>query len=125
METENERENSPKKPRTPADTILEPKSVKSGQDTKDNDSIDSAYQTKLRSAIELATAKTPKNIGKNVNESNLTKQFDDALELDKSTDEDDENIEIEVLSGGGGRHDDDNEYDENFVTFKELRNEEE
>ena len=97
METENERENSPKKPRTPADTILEPKSVKSGQDTKDNDSIDSAYQTKLRSAIELATAKTPKNIGKNVNESNLTKQFDDALELDKSTDGDDENIEEEIV----------------------------
>ena len=71
--------------------------MKSGQDTKDNDSIDSAYPDKLRSAIELATAKTPKNIGKNVNESNLTKQFDDALELDKSTDEDDENIEEEIV----------------------------
>jgi hypothetical protein len=90
-ETENERENSPKKPRTPANTILEPSSPKGRQDMKDVG--DSAYQTVLRAHVEKTRTKaSKKNAGdaKNSNGSNLTEQFDNSLDFDKSTEENDD-----------------------------------
>jgi len=91
-EAENVREDSPKKPRTPADTILEPAIAKNYQDMKD---IDSAYpyQKALHSVIErVKTAAIKKSAGdaKNSNGSNSTERFDNSLELDKSTEENDD-----------------------------------